>query len=132
MVFRSTWYTIEDVTCKCGCGWSNVHPLLMHDLDACCDIVGQKLHLTSVCRCPEHNENEGGKSDSMHTWTAWRGQCYAADMWTGGLPATIEHDLLTFVLTRFSGVGLYLARSRPPGKRFIHGDKRPWAQRVLW
>jgi len=130
----SKYYSIKDIACQCGCGFADLHPLVVHDLDSCCDMLGRKLHLTSVCRCPEHNESPGvgGEPNSYHTRTPYRVFTYAADIWVGDLTFPERHDLLTYVFTRFNGIGLYLSKGRPRGKLFIHVDKRPWALRTIW
>lgn len=51
--------------CKCGCGFADVDTQLVSMLQAMRDLVGP-IFITSGCRCPEHNKNEGGKANSAH------------------------------------------------------------------
>lgn len=58
-------FTIEEMACKC-CGLVKIAPFFMSQLEALRMAVGFPLDVSSGCRCPEHNEAEGGRYGSFH------------------------------------------------------------------
>lgn len=107
----SKYYDYTDTECHCGCGFNCPDDLLMDYLDKLCDRVGQKLELTNVCRCPEHNAEVGGVPDSQHT------QGTAADI---VVPDGMTVDELADIALDigFDGVGRYYE------DEFVHVDVR--------
>lgn len=108
----------SEISCKCGCGKSDVSPLLVDMLDKLRDMSGLPVVVTSVCRCAKHNATVMGESDSSHVF---------------GLAADIRirsnHERYLFIkiaLTLgFSRVGI--------SNNFIHLDidqNKP--QQVIW
>ena len=107
----SKYYDYTDTVCHCGCGFNRPDDLLLEKLDQLCDRVGQKLELTNVCRCPEHNAEVGGVPDSQHT------QGTAADV---VVPDDMTVDELADLALEigFDGVGRYYE------DEFVHVDVR--------
>ena len=56
----------NDFTCKCGCGYNIINPVLVNNLQIIRDIIKESININSGCRCPEHNKNVGGAPDSFH------------------------------------------------------------------
>ena len=107
----SRYYTDEDTECHCGCGFNEPSETLMTYLDRLCDLAGEKLELTNVCRCEEHNAEVGGVTGSQHT------KGTAADV---AVPYSLTVDELAEMAERigFDGIGKYYADD------FIHVDAR--------
>ena len=107
----SKYYDYNDTVCHCGCGFNCPDDLLMEYLDRLCDKVGQKLELTNVCRCPEHNAVVGGEIDSQHMVGT------AADV---VVPDDMTVDELADIALEigFDGVGRYYE------EEFVHVDVR--------
>lgn len=74
----SEHFDSSEFACHCGCGYMNdgkdVAPTLIDLLEKirkrCGEILGRDCPLTinSGVRCPEHNANEGGASNSQHLY----------------------------------------------------------------
>lgn len=62
----SQWFKRKEVCCRCGCGKDDVSCELLNILDSIRNCIGKPVILNSVCRCPNHNKKEGGKSTSAH------------------------------------------------------------------
>lgn len=58
-------FSTYEFTCQCGCGFDDVDPTLLAMLQEMRDLIGP-VYINSGCRCPEHNKNEGAKSNSAH------------------------------------------------------------------
>lgn len=105
-------FTINDFTCKCGCGGMLYTPRLVSMLDRISDHFQRDIVITSGFRCESHNKKVGGVKDSLHT----TGQ--AVDFVVRGVsPAKVDQYLTDFD----GGVGLY--------ERHIHidnGVKKRW------
>jgi uncharacterized protein YcbK (DUF882 family) len=66
----------HEFACKCGCGFDIVDfdlPTILqetadyfHMTCQISDVVGISITINSGCRCPGHNENEGGSENSRH------------------------------------------------------------------
>ncbi len=61
------YFTAEEFTCKCGCGYCNPHPLLIDKLDELRLQINRPLVISSGCRCKPYNTKCGGAKDSAHT-----------------------------------------------------------------
>lgn len=58
-------FTVEEVACRC-CGLVKVAPGFMTHLEILRVAFGFPMTLSSACRCPAHNEAEGGRYGSFH------------------------------------------------------------------
>lgn len=56
----------EEFACKCGCGFDDINPLLVLQLQTLRDALNAPLIVTSGCRCRKHNKAVGGASHSDH------------------------------------------------------------------
>jgi hypothetical protein len=74
MTNLSPHITENEVRCKC-CGILRISDEILNSAemarqkmnDKYGDQYGEiKLHISSGCRCPKHNKDEGGKKDSQH------------------------------------------------------------------
>lgn len=54
----------EELTCRCGCKSNNTDEDFLNKLSFAQSISGIKYTITSGCRCPKHNKDEGGADDS--------------------------------------------------------------------
>ena len=68
-------FSRKEFTCPCGCGSSDVEPLLVATLQRLRDAAGKPITINSGVRCKKHNAQVGGVADSQHL----RGR--AADIW---------------------------------------------------
>src|SRR5574344_1255028 len=111
MEINSKYYTDDDCTCHCGCGYNVVSPQLISMLDAMSDKAGQKLEVNCICRCPTHNTEVGGVTNSQHV------QGTAADVAvTDGWTVDKLGDLA--IEMGFDGIGRYYKQD------FVHCDIR--------
>ena len=66
----SEHFDSSEFACKCGCGSLNngadVSPKLISVLEQMRQKCGKPIIVTSGYRCPTHNRNEGGVSNSQH------------------------------------------------------------------
>lgn len=110
-------FSRSEFACKCGCGFADVSPLLVHRLQDVRDILGESLVITSGCRCEKHNKESGGTNPSAHT----RGE--AVDV--QATKSSLRFELVLYGLSFFSRVGI--------GKDFIHFDvSKTLPQNVMW
>lgn len=69
----SSWNNIkhfkkEEFTCKCGCGFNIINIRLVEILENIREHFNNNpIIITSGCRCPKHNAEVGGVSNSYHT-----------------------------------------------------------------
>ncbi len=52
---RWTYFSVEELTCRCGCGQMKMDGDFMLKLVALRDLVGFSMPITSAYRCPAHN-----------------------------------------------------------------------------
>jgi uncharacterized protein YcbK (DUF882 family) len=62
----SKHFNRSEFACKCGCGFDTVDYELVNLLEDIREHFGQPVYINSACRCPMHNANEGGASQSQH------------------------------------------------------------------
>jgi uncharacterized protein YcbK (DUF882 family) len=62
----SKHFTLEEITCKCGCGFANIHAGTMHLAEQAREFLGHPVTPTSACRCAHHNALVGGAKNSKH------------------------------------------------------------------
>ncbi|MFA5436152.1 MAG: D-Ala-D-Ala carboxypeptidase family metallohydrolase [Candidatus Neomarinimicrobiota bacterium] len=101
-----THFTIDEFTCKCGCGRNNIDPDFLRMLDIARSIAGVPFIINSGCRCPEHNKAVGSTSDN-HI------EGHAADI--KALNGYMRMRILSgLVKAGFKRIGIH--------KTFIHAD----------
>lgn len=105
----------KEFACKCGCGFDTVDAELLMVLEEVRSRFG-RIAINSGCRCPTHNEKEGGAKASLHLV----GQ--AADI--RGLDSS-NQEIYDFLETRYPDCyGLAIEG------RFVHVDVR--SKRARW
>lgn len=60
------YFKPEEFACKCGCGFDKMKPGFVDKLDYARQRAQVPFILNSAARCPQHNEDEGGKETSEH------------------------------------------------------------------
>lgn len=85
-----------EYTCKCGCGFDDLHPLLLEKLDCLREYLGRPVEITSGCRCRNHDINVGGSGRGFHT------KGMACDIYVAGMTMDELADICTFM--GFDGV----------------------------
>lgn len=109
----SKYFSDAETQCHCGCGQNHVNPLLMEKLDKLREMIGGPLQISCAYRCPSHNAEVGGVSNSQHV----KGN--AADVL---LPDYFNGDIGKLVWyaeqVGFDGIGTYR------GDQFVHVDVR--------
>ena len=86
MSYLSPHFTEEEFRCKCGCGACSVSLRFLFRLEAARSLYQQNVPggvfvINSGCRCPDHNEAEGGNENSQHIVDLQLGrECNAADI----------------------------------------------------
>lgn len=62
-------FKAKEFDCKCSglCNLTEIHVDLIAKLQHVRDAFGEPIHITSAYRCPTHNTQVGGVSDSTHT-----------------------------------------------------------------
>ena len=116
----SEHFTAEERRCKCGkCDGAVIENLeLIRLLESVRHQVGNAIVINSWCRCPAHNEAEGGKPDSAHL--SGKAVDISCD---NGVYRWKLVDILKSV--GFQRIGI--------AKSFVHADidtEKP--QRVIW
>ena len=103
--------------CKCGCGFNVIHDAVV-GLVGSIQEVAPECHVTSGCRCEDHNKAEGGVSDSPHL------KGTAADLYVP------NSKLRYLVLRKLFAMGV---KRIGIGKDFIHFDvDKEKTQWVVW
>ena len=107
----SPHFSESEVMCKCGCGYIAVNPILVRLLEKIRDNCGNNpVMVHSWCRCPTHNENVGGVSESQHLYGA------AADISISGVNVQALGDIA--ITCGADGIGYYYTQG------FVHVDVR--------
>jgi zinc D-Ala-D-Ala carboxypeptidase len=57
------YFKKEEFDCKCGCGRNEMQEQFMLMLDDARDMAGVPFKINSGYRCPEHDQEEGGKGN---------------------------------------------------------------------
>lgn len=105
------YFDTDEITCRCcGEGEEIVSPILLDRLDALREMYGKPIYCSCVYRCPAHNEEVGGVSNSQHIYGT------AADIFVMG----DYHEFYNLVIESelFDAVGYY------PDEEFVHVDVR--------
>jgi len=61
-------FNSDEFACHCGCGYDDIDMNLVAKLEELRDNVDEPLIINSGCRCPEHNAEVGGVSNSQHVY----------------------------------------------------------------
>ena len=111
-----------ETECRCGCGRNDVSHELMLLMDKFRFKVNRPVHFASVCRCLQHNEDEGAEFSSSHV----NGPVVAVDIVATTSKQRFE-TIEFLILNGFTRIGI--------AKGFIHGDfdARPVkVKRIVW
>jgi len=92
-------FTCNEFACQCGCGYDDVDMRLVQGLQLLRDKLGRKIHIISGCRCPSHNQAEGGATYSQHLLGT------AVDIAVAGIPIR-EVCRVAMTIPAFKGFGL--------------------------
>lgn len=95
----TTNFNLSEFECKRHCQAVKIDPELARRLQRLRDEAGVPLVITSGYRCPEHNKNVGGASNSQHLYGT------AADL-KSKLPPTELHRMADKIFSD-GGLGLY-------------------------
>lgn len=118
---RYTYFTVEELTCRCGCGQMKMDHEFMLKLVALRDLLGFALPINSAYRCPAHNQKvstTGG--DGPHT-TGMAVDIRASYQ-------TARQIFNTAAQMGFLGIGL--KQHGPIAGRMIHLDMVPGPERI--
>ena len=107
----SKHFSRKEVKCKCGkCDYDTIDAELLVILEDVREHFGKPVIINSGNRCPTHNKNVGGATNSYHV----RGR--AADIVVKGVSPDIVHAYLDGKYPTQYGLGKY--------KTFTHIDRR--------
>ena len=110
-------FTDNEFVCKC-CGKYWADPVMLGGLATIRRILNKPVIITSAYRCPKHNKEVGGATNSLHL----RGK--AVDIYIKGVTAADMAKMAeTVEVFRNGGIGTYTP------EEFIHvdtGPKRRW------
>lgn len=112
----------NEFDCHCGGKYCNktVHDTeLSEKLQIVRDYFGKPVHITSPYRCPSHNANVGGGSQSYHMNGG-----KAADFVIYGV--NVKEIAKVCEAVGFNGIGCYLDDG------FVHADVRPISEKFFW
>ncbi len=111
------YFKLQEFTCRCGCGQTNMVPEFIDKLDALRDKLGFGLTINSGYRCPEYNAKISTTGrNGPHT----KGR--AADI---GVDRGRCYELLAHAKEfGFTGIGLL----QKGAVRYVHLDDLPPAQ----
>lgn len=112
----SAHFSKAELACRC-CGELQIDQKLIDALEQLRSLVGIEILIHDGYRCPAHNQEVGGVTDSEHT----RG--LAADVGIPGLTLQQMYELALQIPTfAKGGIGVY-------DGGFLHLDVRPYAAR---
>jgi zinc D-Ala-D-Ala carboxypeptidase len=96
------YFTLDEFTCKCGCGLNVMDPAMIDILDAAREEVGVPFVIESGTRCATHNLAVGGAPHSAHL-VGPDGKSHAADVrcFNDILRAKIHESLRSRGIVRF-------------------------------
>lgn len=107
----SPHFSKKELACP-HCGKAPIDLMLLSGLEHLRALSQKAIHILSGYRCPQHNQQVGGQSNSMHIVGK------AADVQIDQLDALATLRLVQQV-PQFTGYGLYVA------EHFVHVDTRP-------
>jgi hypothetical protein len=112
----SAHFSKAELACRC-CGELQIDQKLIEGLEQLRSLAGTQILIHDAYRCPAHNQEVGGVTDSEHT----RG--LAADVGMPGLSLQQMYELALQIPTfAKGGIGVY-------DGGFLHLDIRPYAAR---
>jgi hypothetical protein len=91
-----------EFACRCGCGFNTVDFELLINLQVLRDEINSPINIISGCRCPKHNLNVGGATNSQHM------KAKAADI-TTSLPPQEIYNILNKKFMRRFGLRLWIS-----------------------
>lgn len=109
-------FSLEEVACKCGCGFADFDIRQLGALEFLRGIIGTPIAVSSFCRCPAHNKAVGGRPHSQHL-LGRATDISVAGMATGELARLCEE----VPCWRRGGIGIY--------NTFVHVDCRGYTAR---
>lgn len=115
MTRLSPHFDSREFSCKDGCGWQAVDPLLIERLEILRSALKMPIRITSGRRCPVHNRNVLGALRSRHVYGD------AAD-----IPRTLRVTVAQAREAGFTGIG-HLASGY-----VVHVDVRPQRNVTVW
>ncbi len=116
-------FSRHEFACHCGCGLQDPHPVLVCGLQELRDIIGERITVTSGCRCPDHNAAIGGAPESQHLPKA-NGYCFAADVHVDGESLGVLFEMASLVGGfHRGGIGVYYDKRKNPAT-WVHLDVR--------
>jgi len=121
---RYTYFTVEELTCRCGCGQMKMNNEFMLKLVALRDLLGSSMPVSSGYRCPSHNAAVGDTGlNGPHT--------------TGcAVDVAVSRERATALVRAALGLGfrgIGLKQHGPDAGRFVHLDTiqtRP--AQIIW
>ena len=63
---KKTNFTLKETACRCGCGTNEMQQDLIDTIQACREMLGKPMTVTSGYRCAAHNSAIGGAPKSKH------------------------------------------------------------------
>jgi len=113
-----TLFTVDELACN-HCGLGRLAPGFASNLVEFRVELDQPMDPNSVCRCTEHNENEGGHPRSLHVFDypahPTEG-CCAIDVRTWDKPLLYREQLIALARKKGWSIGF--------GNGFLHLDRR--------
>ncbi len=104
------YFSVEEISCKCGCGQCIVQPSFYFKINWLRSLLGVPVRVTSWNRCINHNKNKGGSKTSSHL-IGW-----ACDL--SARTSLLRYKVVYFAgIVGFRGIGI--------SKLFIHLDDDP-------
>lgn len=120
---RWTYFTVEELTCHCGCGQMKMDGEFMLKMVALRDLLGFGLPVSSGYRCPVHNVRVSSTGDDGPHPTG-----KATDIVISRARAT--QVVRAALEMNFRGIGI--KQHGPDGGRIIHLDTLPRPDQILW
>jgi hypothetical protein len=120
---QGSYISQAEITCKCGCGFSNLNPQTIRIFNLIREKMGKPIVVKSACRCHAYNKKVGGKPNSAHLPDA-NGMSHALDIEINNSSDRffIAYELMQLGIKR---IGAY--------ETFIHFDcSKSHPQKVLW
>jgi len=121
----SQWrnFTVEELTCRCGCGQMKMDPGFMAHLETLRLVFGEPMTVTSGYRCPAHNASVSSTGDGGPHTTG-----KAVDIQISGVAAARLARMAMNM--NFRGIGL--RQHGPVGQRIVHLDEILRPEQIIW
>ena len=118
---RWTYFTVEELTCHCGCGQMKMDGDFMLKLVALRDLLGFSLPISSGYRCPAHNAAVSSTGDAGPHTTG-----KAADIVASYQKARQIVDMAG----KMGFLGIGIRQHGPVSNRIVHLDMVPGPERI--